>query len=110
MLLIFVASQVKSAISDSCKKVIESRLLDGELTFNGQVVLDHDLELHIRTNLSESNIDIIYVKAELLDPGEEDLRTHLGYQKLPIFVHAGQSGNMTSWQVWLFPNSTASLL
>ena len=91
---------LQSETLDISRNIIVRELHDEDITIGDeQVSHNRDIEIHIKTNLSKHGRESILLRSELLDPGEEDLRTQYGYTSLPLFFHAGQSGSMKSWQV-----------
>ena len=90
---------LRSKTADLCRNILKKELIDEDITVREQVSQNNDIELHIKTNLSYEGKDSILLRSELLDPGEEDMRTPLGLTSLPLFFHAGQSGRMKIWKV-----------
>ena len=79
--------------------VLVRTLSDTDINISAQVWRDNDFELHVNTNLSDDGKDSILVRSELLDLGEEDIRSPLGYTWSPLYFGVGQSGYMKTWQV-----------
>ena len=98
--LLLLHLTLRSTASGTARHVVTLALHSQEdIILREKVSQDQDLELRIQTNFSDESKHSIFMRSELLDPGEEDLRTHLGYNWSPLFFHAGQSGVMKSWQV-----------
>ena len=98
--LLLLHLTLQSTASGTARHVVTLALHSHEdIVLVEHVSQDQDLELRIRTNFSDDSKYSIFMRSELLDPGEDDLRTHLGYSWSPLFFHAGQSGVMKTWQV-----------
>ena len=90
---------VPSQAADSCRNVILKTLSDTDIDISGQVSRDNDFELHVKTNITSDGKSSILIRTELLDHGEEDIRSPLGYSWSPLYFSVGQSGYMKNWQV-----------